>query len=70
MSVCKTSAQIDCLAIKEKKARKINCQKIQNQISFCKSIRSTLGQILNFNEWQNVNKSRIAKLLSANTSLK
>ena len=70
MSFCKTRAQIDCLAIKEKKARKINCQKIQNQISFCKSICSTLGQILNFNEWQNVNKSRIAKLLSANTSLK
>ena len=70
MSVCKTSAQIDSLAIKEKKARKINCQKIQNQISFFKSIFSTLGQISNFNEWQNVNKSRIAKLLSANTSLK
>ena len=59
MSVCKTSAQIDCLAIKEKKARKINCQKIPNQISFSKSICSTLGQILNFNEWQNVNKCKL-----------
>ena len=49
MSVCKTSAQIDCLAIKEKKARKINCQKIQKQIKFCKSICSTLGQNFNFN---------------------
>ena len=36
MSVCKTSAQIDSLLIKEKKARKINCQKVQNQISFSK----------------------------------
>ena len=42
MSVCKTSAQIDSLAIKEKKARKINCQKIQKQIKFCKSIGSNL----------------------------